>query len=61
MIELFGPRDCPGSEVYQFLDSSQVARSGPAPDREAVKDMWENVGLDEELPGLGCKVMPNFI
>ena len=39
-------RDYSGSKIKYFLDARQVTCSGPAPDREAVEDMWENMRLD---------------
>ena len=55
-----GPRHNPGPEVYRPLHSLQVARSSPAPDREAVVDMGEGMTLDQEFSGFRGEVVSNF-
>ena len=62
--DVFGnPRsgDDSGSKVNNLLHLMYMTASGPAPDGEAVEDVWENVTLDEEFTGFGGEVVTNFI
>ena len=61
MIRPTRPGDDSRREVYHTLNPAQLARRGPAPDGEAVRDMGKYMGLDKEFAGLGCKVMSNFV
>ena len=61
MVADASPRGNPGPKIYQLLDPMYVTRGGPAPDREAVKDMGKDMGLDQEFPGFWGEVMTDFI
>ena len=61
MVSCTNPRHNPGPEIDDPLHSLHMTRGGPAPDGEAVKDIWECVGLDEELTGFRSEVMSDFV
>ena len=55
------PGDDPGRKVQNSLHTIKVTSRGPAPDREAVQYVGENVGLDEEFEGFRGEIWANFI
>ena len=61
MVRNTGSRDNPSPEVHYFLHSVKMTFSSAAPDRQAVKDVWENVVLNEKFSNLRREVVADFV